>query len=158
MRLDPLDEVAVGECRLDRAVDIDAVRPSEPGQSVAVAAYRPSPSPGPLSFEQRIGAAALLLLGRDFGAGAGDLACQTGNVFLQLGNPQKRQILGLFRLTLRQQVLLIHRVLLPSAPEAHYMAQQKRALARVTPESGHARSFDAKSDRRMAGREHLADL
>src|SRR5947207_4870157 len=31
MRLDPLDEVAVGECRLDRAVDIEAVRPVEFG-------------------------------------------------------------------------------------------------------------------------------
>src|SRR5262249_15086584 len=31
-------------------------------------------------------------------------------------------------------VLLVHRVLLSSACEAHYMAQQKRALAQATPE------------------------
>src|SRR4030095_4582109 len=62
-----------------------------------------SPSLPSLSFEQRLGTGALSLLDGDFGAGARDLALQPGDIFLQFGNPQQRQILELLRLALRQQ-------------------------------------------------------
>src|SRR5262249_50131385 len=62
-----------------------------------------------LSLEQRVGAGALLALGRDLGAGARDLFLELADISLELRDRERRQILlgGLF--LAREQILLVHR-------------------------------------------------
>jgi hypothetical protein len=78
----------------------------------------------PLSLEQRLGAAALLLLGRDLGPGAIGLGFEPCDVFFELGDAHQGQVLELLRLVACNQVFFLDHCrpyFLPSAGSVHYI-------------------------------------